>query len=205
MPREVEVYYDFRSPYAYFVNCRIASGIIDVAVDVDWRWHPVSIDILINLQADRDPWAPYVDPLVPAKRRYLVPDIVRSARFYEIPLLPPKPERPDPVPALCVALGLEADPDAHRLFRFQAFNAVWCEQRDISDSAVLADCLQRAGVDPAIARGSAKLRRLLEERTIAAYARGVFGVPTLVLDGELFFGADRLDMLAWSLARNSGG
>lgn len=205
MHRVVDVYYDFRSPYAYFVNCRIASGLIDVDVDVDWRWHPVSIDILINLQAGQDSWAPYFDPLVPAKRRYLMPDIIRSARFYQIPLLPPKPARPAPVPALCVALALEADPEAHRLFRFEVFNAVWRDQRDIADPAVLADCLRFTGAELAIDPDSAPLRRLLEERTIAAYAQGIFGVPTLVLDGDLFFGADRLDMLAWALVSESGG
>jgi 2-hydroxychromene-2-carboxylate isomerase len=70
---------------------------------------------------------------------------------------------------------------------------------------VLAECLARAGTDPDLARRAAtsEAREALAEDTRRAYANGIFGVPTFVCNDELFFGNDRLDMLAWRLG--SGG
>jgi hypothetical protein len=54
----VDAYYDFRSPYAYFANHRIRDGSFTLPPSAAWQWRPVSIDILLNLQAGRDAWAP---------------------------------------------------------------------------------------------------------------------------------------------------
>lgn len=107
MAEQVDVYYDFRSPYAYFAAWRILRERLAAPVTVNWRWRPVSIDILLNLQAGRDPCAAYVDPLAAPKRRHLVADVRRCAALYGAPLVPPCTPRPDPVPALCVAQVLE--------------------------------------------------------------------------------------------------
>jgi hypothetical protein len=67
MTTRIDVFYDFRSPYAFFASHRIRRGDF-VRSDVGWRWQPVSIDILLNLQAGRESFAPYVDPLSGPKR-----------------------------------------------------------------------------------------------------------------------------------------
>jgi 2-hydroxychromene-2-carboxylate isomerase len=203
MATTIEAYYDFRSPYAYFANHRIRSRSFVPPVAVAWQWRPVSIDVLLNLQAGRDPWAPYSDPLSAPKRAHLLADVRRSAAFYEAPLRAPKPPRPDSIPALGTAALL--DPEAHEVFRNAVFDALWQQQRDIADPEVLAECLARANSDPALAaRASApEARNALAEETTRAYANGVFGVPTFVCRGETFFGNDRLDMLAWRLGQDS--
>jgi 2-hydroxychromene-2-carboxylate isomerase len=50
---------------------------------------------------------------------------------------------------------------------------------------------------------SGELRDALVEHTTAAYQAGVFGVPTFVANGEIFFGVDRMDMLAWRLRQTA--
>jgi 2-hydroxychromene-2-carboxylate isomerase len=45
----------------------------------------------------------------------------------------------------------------------------------------------------------------MTKRTVEAYANGVFGTPTFVWDGEIYFGADRLEVLAWRMGRPSIG
>src|SRR6476619_3759285 len=112
MATTIDAYYDFRSPYAYFANHRIRSRSFVMPVAVAWQWRPVSIDVLLNLQAGRDAWAAYVDPL-------------RA----------PKPPRPNSIPALCTAALL--DPEAHAIFRNAVFDALWQQQRDIADPEVL--------------------------------------------------------------------
>src|ERR1700709_2610095 len=149
MSATIDVYYDFRSPYAYFANHRICEGSFASLVPVNWLWRPVSIDVLLNLQAGRDAWAAYSDPLSGPKRAHLLADVRRNAAFYNIPLRSPKPPRPNSIPALCAAALL--GPEAHDDFRNAVFDALWQQQRDISDSSVLAECLRSAGADPDLA------------------------------------------------------
>jgi len=199
MSATIDVYYDFRSPYAYFANHRIREGSFAPPAPVDWLWRPVSIDVLLNLQAEREAWAAYSDPLSGPKRAHLLADVRRNASFYNVRLRPPKPPRPNSIPALCVAalLGSEGQDD----FRNAVFDALWRDQRDISDLNVLAECLTRAGGHPDLVdRAFApEAQEALALETRRAYAKGVFGVPSFVYDDEVFFGNDRLDMLGWRL------
>jgi 2-hydroxychromene-2-carboxylate isomerase len=197
----IEVYYDFRSPYAYFANHRIRQGLFVAPVAVKWLWRPLSIDVLLNLQAGRDAWAAYSDPLSVPKRAHLLADVRRNAAFYNVPLRAPKPPRPNPIPALCAAALL--GPEGHDAFRNAIFDALWQQQRDISDSKVLAECLMNAGADPDLVTRSVtpQAREALAEATKLAYANGIFGVPTFVCNNEIFFGNDRLDMLGWRLGQ----
>jgi len=201
----VEAFYDFRSPYAYFAAHRIREGLFASPVSVEWLWRPVSIDILLNLQAGRDAWADYVDPLCAPKRRHLVADVRRTAEFYKAPLRPPNPPRQNSVAALCVAAMLEGA--AHEIFRNSIFDALWQNQTDIADPETLKACLVRAEMAPEILDEalSPVARTKLAAFTEQTYARGIFGVPSFVFDGEILFGNDRLEMLAWRLGSKRSG
>jgi 2-hydroxychromene-2-carboxylate isomerase len=205
MPATIEAFYDFRSPYAYFANHRIRTGSFVPPFAAEWLWRPASIDVLLNLQAGRDAWATYADPLSGPKRAHLLTDVRRNAAFYNAPLRAPKPPRPNSIPALCTAALL--DPEGHEAFRNAVFDALWQQQRDIADTTVLEDCLTRAGRDPGLLRQAltAEAREALADETRRAYANGVFGVPSFVCNNELFFGNDRLDMLGWRLGQETTG
>ncbi len=80
--------------------------------------------------------------------------------------------------------------------------AVWAEQRNIADAATLAELLQAQGL-PASRLDAAKepeVQQAYEAYTAQALDAGVFGAPTFVIDGELFWGQDRLDFVARRLA-----
>ena len=155
--------------------------------------------MLLNLGAGREAWAAYSDPLSLPKRAHLLADVRRNAAFYNAPLRAPKPPRPNSIPALCVAAAL--GPEGHDAFRHAVFDALWQQQRDISDPKVLAECLASAGRDPDLANSAVtpQAREALADNTRHAYANGIFGVPTFVCNDEIFFGNDRLDMLAWRI------
>jgi len=203
MNARIETYYDFRSPYAYFANYRVRKGNLGFARNVEWIGRPIFIDVILNLQAGRDAWAPYVDTLIPPKRAYLMADVRRMAEFYGAPYRPSWkwPSRPNQIPALCVASLLSGKTE--EAFRNAIFDDLWHEQRDISDPAVIKDALNRASGDLTVLdqAGDPNVREALAKRTAEAYASGVFGTPTFVFNGEIFFGADRLDVLAWKMDR----
>lgn len=194
----IDVYYDFRSPYAYFAAHRLHDRGIDGHA---WRWCPVSIDVLLNLQAGRGPWAPYSDPLSAPKRAHLIADVRRLAAYYDLPLRAPRPARPNSVPALCLAALI--DEPARAAFSIAVLNALWREQQDIADPEVLAACLARTGAkaDLVSAAFTEQARVHLAEQTQQAYARGIFGVPSFAVGADIFFGNDRLDLLRWMIER----
>jgi len=109
----------------------------------------------------------------------------------------------DPVPASMAVIAVaEAGGDAGRLAH--AFlRAVWAEERDIGDLAVVKAILGENGHDaaalaPAIITAAAEAT--YHTNTEAAIAAGVFGAPFYVVDGEVFWGQDRLDYLDDHLA-----
>ena len=196
---DVDVYYDFRSPYAYFASHRMSAADFKPARDIRWRWRPISIDVLLNLQAGRPPLADWVDPLSPPKRKHFMADVGRMARFYGAPLLPPQPARQKPALPLSVAMLLEEEGIPHDDFRRAVFRAIWEEQRHIADKDVVASCLGSLPHELIDRAGAPEVRARLVARSEAAFQRGIFGVPSFVHNEEVFFGADRLDLFIASL------
>lgn len=193
----VDFYYDFRSPYAYFASRRLSVLTLRGA---SIRWKPVSIDVLLNFQAGKDAWADYEDPLAPPKRAHLLADIPRMAAYWNIPMKSPNPRRPRSLDAMSIAAKLTTEGADHGAFRDAAFTAIWVEQRDLGDTMVIKDCLAAAGLDVSIADGPLdEQRNRLAKFTAGAYESGVFGVPTFVMDEEVYFGADRMDVLSAGL------
>jgi 2-hydroxychromene-2-carboxylate isomerase len=79
-----------------------------------------------------------------------------------------------------------------------AFDAVWVQEKNMGDPAVLSQALNEAGLDAerliALSQDPEVKAELVAD-TEAAVARGVFGAPTLFLDGAMYFGQDRLDFI----------
>jgi 2-hydroxychromene-2-carboxylate isomerase len=191
--RTIDVYYDYRSPYAFFLSRDLPAVAQRLGIDVCWR--PVSIHMLLNLQVGRDPRAAYVDPLPPIKRKYLVQDVVRGARRRGIAMAMPKSL--DSLAALQVSVRL-GESEAGAVFRERVWQATWLKQRDVADRDVLVAALEPAAADAArIVDAALADEQAIEAQTVDAFSKGVFGVPTMVAGGEVFFGADRLDALAW--------
>ncbi|KMO34947.1 2-hydroxychromene-2-carboxylate isomerase [Methylobacterium variabile] len=99
------------------------------------------------------------------------------------------------------AAGLDAFPLSHAILR-----ALWAEERDIADPAVRRAIADENGFDGAAlvaAEGSEPVQAQYRRNGAEAEALGVFGSPTIVLDGELFWGQDRLDFVDRALARRA--
>jgi len=87
-------------------------------------------------------------------------------------------------------------------FHTAAFRATWCEGRDLGDPAVLAEVLEKSGVDAAkvLERCAApEIKAALKQNTDEAVERGAFGAPTFFVGDEMFFGNDRLEFVEAAL------
>jgi 2-hydroxychromene-2-carboxylate isomerase len=191
---QIDFYFDFRSPYAYFA-CQRLQLLTSEGVTINWK--PVFVDVLLNLQADKAPWDEITDPLCPPKRDHFMADIFRLIKYWEIDFAMPSPPVPSCNKAMAVAALLEQSGVELTAFATSMFTAVWQKQKDGNDPAVIISCLKDNQLDEGLVNqidGEAK--NLLTRNTVAAFECGVFGVPTFVQEGELYFGADRMELIA---------
>lgn len=134
--------------------------------------------------------------LSPPKARHNRNDVVRWATWFQVPIASPLRHPNRTVDALRALLA--CPPPQWEAMVDACFAAYWVEGRDLADPAVLADILMRLGLDAAevVARSRTDvIKAELRTRTDAALAAGVFGAPAFVVDGELFWGQDRLALV----------
>jgi 2-hydroxychromene-2-carboxylate isomerase len=188
----LDFYFDPISPYAWLAMRSLEP--LDAA-GVRVRFVPVLFAGLLTAHGNLGPAE------VPAKRAYLFRDVMREAARRGLPFRGPPGHPFNPLTALRLCTALDDDAERRRL-ALMLTAACWENGEDISDASVLERLLEAAGFDGAalLARaGTPDVKQALAAATDAAVAEGIFGVPTYRLDGELFWGGDRIETLLWRL------
>ena len=181
---------DFISPYAYLAWTQIHAIAERHGQTVEPV--PVLFAALLDHHGTKGPAE------IAAKRRYLMFDVVRKARALGVPVGPPKAHPFNPLLALRAA-SVPMDERVRRALIDRIYAAVWSgEARDVEDRGVVAALAREVGLDGerVIAEAeSAEGKARVRTQTEAAVAEGVFGVPTILVDGEPFWGVDSLPQL----------
>lgn len=140
----------------------------------------------------------------PQRQAYRLVELARFAKWLNLPItLQPRhfPVAGDPSARLIVAVNQADGDDAALRLSGAVLKAVWTEERDIASADCLAQLLAECGLDTSrleLAQ-SPEVQAACQAHTDAAIAGGIFGSPSYVLDGELFWGQDRLDFLQRAL------
>jgi 2-hydroxychromene-2-carboxylate isomerase len=187
-------HFDLMSPYAYLAAERLGRVLAEPA-----RWQPVLLGGLFKLTG-RSSWA--VGDY--DRRRRGMAEVERRAHEYGLPPL----RWPDPWPtsslaAMRVAIHARRA-GREREFAGAAFGAAFAAGLDIGELRHVLGAAEAAGLDPREAEAAITDRSVKDElrmETDAAHARGVFGVPTLAVGHELYWGDDRLEEAAAALSR----
>jgi carboxymethylenebutenolidase len=197
MSRAVDYYFAPFSPYAYLGHRRFV-GIAEAA-RAAVRVLPMDLGPVFAVSGGL--------PLAqrPAQRQaYRLVDLARSATALELPLnLHPRffPVNGDAASKLIVAVDAHDGPAAALRLAGAMLDAVWAQERDIADAGTLGDLLGECWL-PAIRMAQAEAPEVAaryEANTRAAIEAQVFGSPSFVIDGELFWGQDRLDFVERAL------
>ena len=192
--RVIDFYFDFSSPYGYLASTRINALAARHQCQVTWR------PILLGPMFKAAGTAPLIG--VPLKGPYSARDFLRTARFLNIPYTQPTAFPIGTQNAARVFYWL-ADRDAVKAQQFaQACYATYFgEGIDISSADKIADIATGLGEDRAtvlMAMADPVIKERLKNEIDAALAKGVFGSPFIIIDGEPFWGNDRLDQVdAW--------
>jgi 2-hydroxychromene-2-carboxylate isomerase len=173
-------YFDFISPYAYLQSTRLG----DLANHVQLRLKPVLFAGLLNHHGQLGPAE------IAPKRQFVFRQTLWLARRQGIAMKLPPAHPFNPLPPLRLALVLGCGIEAVQTI----FNFIWRDGGNTDDPGGWKELAQLTGVDPNDERLSdASIKKALRDSTEAAIEAGVFGIPTLVIDKELFWGHDTAD------------
>jgi 2-hydroxychromene-2-carboxylate isomerase len=194
MRRTVDYYFVPQSPWAYLGHARFSALLRETGTAV--RVRPMDLGKIFPLTGGLP-----LQKRAPQRQAYRLLELRRFSEALDIPIHPePRffPVAGDPAARLITAVVQHDGDEAAMRLTGAVLTAVWAQQRDIADDATLAALLAETGLDAARLAQSRQpeVQARYDENTQAAIDLSVFGAPSYVIDGELFWGQDRLDFVA---------
>jgi 2-hydroxychromene-2-carboxylate isomerase len=191
----IRFYFSFRSPYAWLAAERFESELGDLGVPIELLpIYPPAEHVLSSLAT------------MPEKLAYIVQDIARLARERGLTARIPPPGDPDWSLAHAAFLHAQHQGVGNR-FMLAMFRKRFAEGLDLGDDAVIGDAARESRLDPAAIVAAAHSEELRAE-VAAGWRRGIerdriFGVPSFVYAGRLYWGQDRMHFLRSAVVRKS--
>jgi carboxymethylenebutenolidase len=198
MGRTVDYYLAPQSPWAYLGHQRLAeivqrtgASVRVMPIDLGGKVFPISGGLPLGQRA-------------PQRQAYRLVELQRFSAHLNAPLnLKPKffPVGGDDAARLIIAADLAQGAHAAMKVAGAILGACWAQERNIADDKVLAELLSEQGLPAQLleASHSQAVQERYESYTQAAIDAGVFGAPSYVVDGEIFWGQDRLDFVERAL------
>ena len=197
MGRHFEFWFDLGSPAAYLAWKRLPKFAAQTGAGAVHK--PMLLGGVFKATGNASPVT------IPAKGKWLLADLARSARKDGVPLGYPPGFPINTLALMRAAIGLQMrEPGRFAPYVDAMFDAIFGAPRDLREEKVVAETLAAAGFAPAEILALAadpEVKQALIKNTEEAVARGVFGAPTFFVGEEMFWGQDRMDAVAEALAR----
>ncbi len=185
---QIDYYFATLSPYTYLAGTRLETVAEKHGATIAYK--PLDIMGLFARTGGTPPKDRH-----PNRQEWRLQEMRRTAKKLDMPLnLKPAhwPTNPAPSSYAIIAAQSEGGGDLGALVH-GFVRAVWAEERDIAEDAVVRDVLEGAGYDPSLAdkgmlAGAEQYARNLED----AVSSGVFGAPTYIIEDERFWGQDKI-------------
>jgi 2-hydroxychromene-2-carboxylate isomerase len=197
MPKTVDYYLAPQSPWTYLGHQRFVQIVKDAGATV--RVMPMDLGKVFPISGGLP-----LGKRAPQRQAYRLVELARFSKSLNLPLnLHPKffPVAGDPAAKLIIAVDLHHGTDAALAITGDVLSAVWHEEHDIANVATLTDLLRKHRLDAACLElsNSAEVQTRYDSYTQSAIDTQVFGAPSYVIHGEMFWGQDRLDFVAAAL------
>lgn len=195
MSRLIDFYYDYSSPYGYLASERIEA--VASANDYTVVWRPILLGAVFKVTGQ----APLTE--APLKGDYAIMDFARAAREHELDYQHPA-TFPIPAVAACRATLWIRDHEDESVrsktsdFVHATFRAYYTQGKDITNPGILGACASEQGIeaeDLLEAIQQPVIKESLKSEVNNAIEVGIFGSPMMVVNGEKFWGHDRLEQL----------
>ena len=190
----VDFYYDFISPAAYLAYTQLPE--LCQRHNAQLNYKPMLLGGVFKATGITPP------ATVPSKLAWVQRDFARHAEHYGVPFMQNPHFIFNTISAMRGAIWAQQN-DCIDTYNRAMYQAAWAEGKDLGNKDVMAEVLNQAGLDAAAileAIAQPDCKTALIQATEAAVANGVFGAPTMIVNGELYFGQDRLDWVEKALA-----
>ncbi len=197
MSKTVDYYLAPQSPWTYLGHQRLVE--IVKAAGATVRVMPMDLGQVFPISGGLP-----LGKRAPQRQAYRLVELTRFSQALNLPLnLHPKffPVSGDPAAKLIIAVDMHHGSDAALAITGAVLAAVWHEERDIADVTTLTDLLSEHKLDTACLAlsNTPEVQARYDSYTQSAIDAQVFGAPTYVIDGDMFWGQDRLDFVAQKL------
>ena len=181
MNNTITWYFDFISPFAYLQQLRLQKFPKEISIQV----RPVLFAGLLNHWEHKGPAE------IPTKRIFTYQHAVWQAKRQDIQLRMPPAHPFNPLRPLRLSIAMENDMDAiTKIFKY-----IWHDGLDVEDDTSWFEFVSSLGIDePEEFINQSAVKQQLRTNSEVAIEEGVFGVPTIIADGHLFWGNDATDM-----------
>jgi len=181
MSNTITWYFDFISPFAYLQQARFPH----FPQEIDVQAKPLLFAGLLKHWEHKGPAE------IPAKRIFTYQHVVWLSKKHGTPFRMPPAHPFNPLRALRLAIALENDLSVVN----KIFNYIWQDGLSVHDDAAWFEFTATLGVDePEALTSRTEVKQQLRKNTEEAIEAGVFGVPSIIADGHLFWGFDATDM-----------
>ena len=187
MVAKIHFYFDFISPYSYFAWRKLPT--LAKKYNREIEAHPVVFGKLL------DKWGQLGPAEIPPKRNWLNEYCLRYAALNGFKYNPPKKHPFNPLAALRMSLKEVSGDDQLRVID-SIFKGGWSHGADLGDLSTLISLLIKESIDGESLSEKIldlNIKELLINETSYAIEKGVFGVPTIIIDDNLFWGNDQMD------------
>ncbi|UCE31292.1 MAG: DsbA family protein [Burkholderiales bacterium] len=202
MQRNIDFYFDFTSPYSY-----VASGHIETLAaryEFTVTWKPILLGFIF-----RTTGGPAITGMHPWKARYALADFERNARHHGMPYRHPTQFPQATQHPVRATLWLQqAQPELAVPFVREVYRAIFVEDKVVNEPETLAAIGETLAIDREALLGAIKAPAFKEASArlnAEAEALEIFGAPTFVVEGERFWGSDRMAHLEQRLRELAGG
>lgn len=201
LTRTIDYYFAPQSPWTYLGHARFAA--IAEAAGAVVRVRPIDFGSVYPVSGGLP-----LGKRAPQRQAYRIVELARYSDHLGVPLHPkPKffPVAGDDAAKLIIAVDIKDGTAAAMQLCAAVFGAVWSQERNIGDPKVLAELVAECGL-PAQRNDQSQSQTVQEHYeayTQAAIDMGIFGAPSYVIDGEIFWGQDRLDFVERALHLNN--
>ena len=194
-PKTLDFYFDFSSPYSYLAATQVPQLAARTGARVNYK--PSPLFAIFKATGNEMP------ARVPAKGTYMLKDLERWAQHYGIPFRFSSHFPANTLKAMrLVVVGAQQGKAQDVVL--SAFFAMWAEDHNLEDPAVLLEVARAAGLDPEAALAAIETPEVKDQvraNSDEAISRGVFGAPAFFVGDELFWGNDRLQFVEAALRR----
>ena len=193
MVKKIEFFYDYLSPFSYLADTQLPAIARRTGAEIVYR--PILLGAIMKATGNAGPLS------IPSKAAYNIAEFQRWARRYG---LSAKFNPHFPFNTIRVLRAAIAAQQRGRFAAFHsaAFRAIWEQGQDLSKEEALRRLLDEAEIEPALIEGD-EIKNQLRANMDEAVSRGAFGAPTIFVNGEMFWGNDRLDFVEEALQRLS--